>query len=401
MHLGISQVTAPPAQAEIDPEDENLTMPPEPPVNDVYKEAHQSDDILSEDGASETSYNGTLSEGIDGSTKIPLMPQEGRGKTPFKCPYCFFSITVRDDRAWAQHILRDLIWLPTVVLPRSASTSNHRYFFSMHDLQPEDLLSVEFQQHVAGHLQELALFYLSRVAPEKDKDLEMRQEEGGQNVNAEQRLNSFDAEKKNTEERTKAKLKKGKSKVSPEMEEDEDNLVRDIAEEVTRNLYGVVENLEKQTVPKEATIEEWKLVQERTKQKKREIREQLRNIGYSNEEIEKFTNKKMREQMESTKKEAKEKRTKSMWRTRVHRKDLLPDTVIAYNLPWDWDENNKQYIIIKQLVSRELLQELFSHTRSIREGKVVVQTSKSMTELKAHDGDAYKKHPRKEIVNTS
>jgi hypothetical protein len=70
---------------------------------------------------------------------------------------------------------------------------------------------------------------------------------------------------------------------------------------------------------------------------------------------------------------------------------LLPETLLAYNLPWDWDEvssnpiqtvlpssntkpllqRDSNYIIIKKWVTEDFQEELFAHSRRIREGKVI------------------------------
>jgi hypothetical protein len=76
---------------------------------------------------------------------------------------------------------------------------------------------------------------------------------------------------------------------------------------------------------------------------------------------------------------------------------------MAYRLPWAWDEvssptskeeksstNNSEkldgnYIIIKTWISEELQEELFAHTRRLRDGKLVTETSSTLTELKVND----------------
>lgn len=47
-------------------------------------------------------------------------------------------------------------------------------------------------------------------------------------------------------------------------------------------------------------------------------------------------------------------------------KHLDPETLDAYRLPWDFDPENNDYLIIKEYISHELQQELFDHTRRIR-----------------------------------
>ncbi|CAI7600551.1 unnamed protein product [Penicillium glandicola] len=366
-------------------EDEDLAMPSETLVNGVYEETDQLDDMASDDGASETSYNGTLSEGIDGNTKIPPMPEKGRGQNPFKCPYCFYTITVPDDQAWAQHILRDL--MPYVCVFPNCSSPNRLYescqqwYAHIQQTHPitdtsyqcticnqEHLPSREFRQHVSGHLQELALFYLPQATPDQDEDPETRQEEGAQNLTAEQyqRLNSLEkAERKATEEMTKVRLKEGKSKMQPETE----------------------------IALKEAAAEHReKLMRERTEQERqtqKEFKQLLLGMGYSEEEIEHIIKKKNSKKMDKPEKaekveKGKEEETKNTW-IKVHRKHLLPETLVTYNLPWGWDDHDANYIIIKKWITEDFQEELFLHTRNIREAKVIARTFNPMTTPKAND----------------
>ncbi|KAJ5273796.1 hypothetical protein N7478_008921 [Penicillium angulare] len=60
---------------------------------------------------------------------------------------------------------------------------------------------------------------------------------------------------------------------------------------------------------------------------------------------------------------------------KVHRKHLLPETLLAYNLPWDWDEEDSNYIIIKKWITEDFQEELFAHTRRIREGRLLDEDS--------------------------
>jgi hypothetical protein len=69
----------------------------------------------------------------------------------------------------------------------------------------------------------------------------------------------------------------------------------------------------------------------------------------------------------------------------VHRKHLLPETLDTYRLPWSWDDVDGNYLIIKTWISEDLQEELFQHTRRIREGKVLTQTSSTLTELRVND----------------
>ncbi|CAG8039213.1 unnamed protein product [Penicillium salamii] len=150
----------------------------------------QSSDMVSEAGASETSYGGTLLEGTGADApKIPPIPKNGMDQTPFECPFCFYIITVRDKRAWARHIFRDL--MPYVCIFPGCSTPNKLYggrrqwYHHIHQThaptsgtddtfdcsicKESSLPAVTFQRHVGQHLEELALFLLPRTYEDEDE----------------------------------------------------------------------------------------------------------------------------------------------------------------------------------------------------------------------------------------
>jgi hypothetical protein len=76
---------------------------------------------------------------------------------------------------------------------------------------------------------------------------------------------------------------------------------------------------------------------------------------------------------------------------KVHRKYMLPETLEAYNIPWEWDEvisdnvfcvrhlltvnlglqRDSNYIIIKRSFKQDFLDELFEHTKKIKERKLI------------------------------
>ncbi|KAE8372473.1 hypothetical protein BDV26DRAFT_297841 [Aspergillus bertholletiae] len=52
---------------------------------------------------------------------------------------------------------------------------------------------------------------------------------------------------------------------------------------------------------------------------------------------------------------------------KIHRRHLLPETLAEYNLNWDWDENDSNYLLIKEWVDEEFQDELFEHTKRLRD----------------------------------
>lgn len=51
---------------------------------------------------------------------------------------------------------------------------------------------------------------------------------------------------------------------------------------------------------------------------------------------------------------------------KVHRKHLSPDTLDEYNLPWEFDDRDSRYIIIKRWIEEDFQDILFEHTRRLR-----------------------------------
>ncbi|KAL8917469.1 MAG: hypothetical protein Q9172_005836 [Xanthocarpia lactea] len=51
---------------------------------------------------------------------------------------------------------------------------------------------------------------------------------------------------------------------------------------------------------------------------------------------------------------------------RVHCRWLDPETLVAYDIPWEWDDDH-EYIIIKRWVDQHEQDKLFEHTRRLRE----------------------------------
>ncbi|KAJ5920387.1 hypothetical protein N7516_011245 [Penicillium verrucosum] len=182
------------SQGIVSESDNKSTLLSETVATDVFKEIPgQLGDMASDAGISETSYGGTLLEGTGADTpKIPPIPKKGTGKRPFECPYCFYIITVRDRRAWARHIFRDL--MPYVCIFPGCSTPNklyggrrqwHHHIQQAHVSVPStngtydcsickqgSLPAVGFQRHVGQHLEELALFLLPRTDEDEDENEE-------------------------------------------------------------------------------------------------------------------------------------------------------------------------------------------------------------------------------------
>ncbi|BCS27158.1 uncharacterized protein APUU_60206S [Aspergillus puulaauensis] len=187
-------------------------------------------------------------------------------------------------------------------------------------------------------------------------------------------------------------------------EEERERVKKEIRDEEARRALEEQQKRAEEAKMKAAAVEEWKLNEERRKiaereaaaRRDREFRERLRlEFGYTEAEIEDIINKKHKKDKKEEKgekgdkKEKKEEKkdedpNKPTW-IKVHRKHLLPDTLIAYQLPWSWDEYDGNYMVIKTWVSEELQEELFAHSRRLREGKVISEKSNTLTELRVND----------------
>ncbi|CAP97849.1 Pc22g05610 [Penicillium rubens Wisconsin 54-1255] len=276
---------------------------------------------------------------------------------------------------------------------------------AMHELREE----MAYEDELAQKLAKLARFEHKEQSAEEERKAEERYQ-----------LKMLAMEKKAAaeEEEVRHKLQEERLKELARAQDEKGQreklkLIQEIRDEDMRKAREAEQKRMKELAMKAAAVEEWKLEQERMKQrqaeeaikKAQEFREHLRSLGYSDEEIDAIVNKKKndekkkeeeekekkeKEEKEKKEKEEKEKKEKEKEETKltwikVHRKHLLPDTLIAYGLPWDWDENDTNYIIIKKWIDDEFQEQLFAHTRRLREGKVIASTSHSMTELKVND----------------
>ncbi|KAL4933931.1 uncharacterized protein BDV17DRAFT_250924 [Aspergillus undulatus] len=190
-------------------------------------------------------------------------------------------------------------------------------------------------------------------------------------------------------------------------EAERERVKKEIKDQEAREALELQQQKMKEAQMKAAAVEEWKLAEERRRIAEKEAEERadkefkerlMAQFGMTLEEVEKFLKKKEKKEKEEKeekkeKKEEKEEKKdkkeeeeqrKATW-IKVHRKHLLPDTLIAYQLPWAWDELDGNYIIIKTWISEGLQDELFAHSRRLREGKLVTQTTSSLTELRVND----------------
>ncbi|KAL8953059.1 MAG: hypothetical protein Q9222_001052 [Ikaeria aurantiellina] len=68
---------------------------------------------------------------------------------------------------------------------------------------------------------------------------------------------------------------------------------------------------------------------------------------------------------------------------KVHRKHLSPETLDAYDLPWEWDDRDSNFVVIKRWINENDQDKLFEHTRRLREQRLLTNTA---VELKKEHG---------------
>jgi hypothetical protein len=169
-----------------------------------------SNDLISVADTSETqtSYAGTLINGT-GAT-IPPLPKEGASKNPFECPYCFLIISVRDTRAWAHHIFRDI--MPYVCIFPGCSgklyESRRQWYGHVENAHADSMRAFKFdcsickysfstamyERHVSRHLEELALFLLPRTAEDEEDNDQDTDKEAASVMSDESSQGSYDHE---------------------------------------------------------------------------------------------------------------------------------------------------------------------------------------------------------------
>lgn len=67
---------------------------------------------------------------------------------------------------------------------------------------------------------------------------------------------------------------------------------------------------------------------------------------------------------------------------RVSREHVLPETLDAFDLPWEYDKNNSNSLLIKEYISGELQDDLFAHTRKLKSRKLLEAPVPKQTILK-------------------
>ncbi|KAK5059914.1 hypothetical protein LTR84_009797 [Exophiala bonariae] len=227
------------------------------------------------------------------------------------------------------------------------------------------------------------------------------------------RLSRKEEEERRLMERMKKDREEAKKQWQYEEEKEKERAKRD--REDAKRRWQIEEDLEKERKKKEreAVLLEAKLEEERKKKEAEELRKKV--LKDEEERIKKEKEKKKAEEEEFERK-VKEKFMKAGYSPdyieevlhkkkeekttlaidlhrptyiKVNRKYLHPDTLDAYGLPWEWDGRDEEYIIIKKYIDHSLQDELFEHTRKLKERKLItgpyIKETKTITTLTPND----------------
>ncbi|KAL1973241.1 hypothetical protein VTN31DRAFT_5876 [Thermomyces dupontii] len=176
-----------------------------------------------------------------------------------------------------------------------------------------------------------------------------------------------------------------------------ERIAREIKEEEERKAREEAERKKEIAALKAKAVEEWKAAEEARRikeqkekeQKDKEFRERLKEeLGLNDEQVEDLLNKKNKGKDKENRNDQlilAPRPEETTTYIKVHRKYLLPETLMAFGLPWDFHPRDPNYLIIKKYISEDLQEELFAHTRRLREGKLVSETSSTNIELRVND----------------
>jgi len=188
-------------------------------------------------------------------------------------------------------------------------------------------------------------------------------------------------EKKDKAQAEEQRIKDDIARKKKEEKEEEERMFREFEDRKRKEKEKEEERLkEAERILKER--EEKKKREEREAEEKfqDEMRHRLRDLGYTEKTIEIMVDK------EKAKKFKTEVEVKSdslnIWRPakapvypKVHRDYLAVETLKYYDLPWEYDPANKDYIIILRDMSKAETDILFEHTTRLRSGSLLIESS--------------------------
>ncbi|KAL8776140.1 MAG: hypothetical protein Q9213_008380 [Squamulea squamosa] len=292
-------------------------------------------DNASDSGVTQTSYASTLFSGS--RINIPAAPEASRGGAPFECPYCYCVVTAPNSRTWSRHVFSDLepyvCTEPECTMPNRLYATRHEWLHHMktahHQKENQACVlcgyhhkdQVRLGRHIAQHLQELSLFVLPRRDDDSEEDV------------SDAKSGSDHLHLSNDDDDEELSEHGGMS----EVDDEEDHEIASEASSNGSHLPKEDADLASSSASLEST--EHKLLSTHSSY----------NPSEDNPD---------------------DPQSKSLDRPtyiKVHRKHLSPDTLDAYDLPWEWDEPDTDYMIIKRWINENDQDKLFEHTRRLRE----------------------------------
>lgn len=183
------------------------------------------------------------------------------------------------------------------------------------------------------------------------------------------------------DERMEEELER-KYKAEMELKKAKEQLEKAEAEEKRKaDAKKAVEDWQREEASKK--LKEKKEEEEIKKKVDEHLRRKYAEDGYSPDEIEA----KLNEEEKAKTRHIHETRIARLRPThiKVHTRYLLPETLDAYGLPWEYYEHDRDYIIIREQVSDDFQDELFSHTRKLRSRKLIEGPIEKQTILKIRD----------------
>ncbi|KAK2805521.1 hypothetical protein FQN50_006145 [Emmonsiellopsis sp. PD_5] len=381
------------------------------------------EDTASYSGVSQTSYAQTLLHG-DRGISIPPPPKESADGTPFECPYCYFIITIRNQRDWSRHIFTDL--MPYICIFPNCSTPNKLYSSRRHwychlqtvhsvaspsgaifncPLCTEAIPSNgHIDRHIGRHLEELALFALPRTGMDEDADSNASNRPFDQR-SADDISQSSDEESEESESVTYT-LSIPPLSPSAESTFDPDPVTMIIGgveimlptskhqsitlkssrrardKESDSNRIETKEDLEpliNEAVKNETAEKGWLTPNMKdAKAKEKGMGQNVRIDSESKKDMDNTPGGKATDSEEDIISQSKAEKIGSETEhpdpvslnpmyTKVHTRELSPETLNAFKIPWDWDDISAGYIVIKTEINEELRDDLFQHTRMLRQ----------------------------------
>jgi hypothetical protein len=161
---------------------------PTAPDNTSYDDLYETDSYSDESTTSPT----RRSSFGEGSLKVTEPPKESASQRPFECPYCFYTIVIRDSQHWTRHILHDLMpyvcpyercatpdrlfcsrrqWYHHISTGHGVNRSTDNYFTCV-VCGRDRIPAGSFERHFGHHLEDLALVMTETRNYQSDGDNE-------------------------------------------------------------------------------------------------------------------------------------------------------------------------------------------------------------------------------------